>query len=152
MDDRTGSSAYLALTPGGKRVLDVISREIERNGAARISRRVFHQTHGISRSAVGFGLKQLALCGFVVVSEEGWQRANVYHLDDGWRSLDADEAKRLVKLAHEPKPPRVWHKSVMQKPVKPAKPPKPPKIAQSRIVQRVTGITLPRLSCLSDGR
>ena len=36
----------------------------------------------------------------------GPRRVNVFWLSDGWRGLDMDEAKRRVKLARLPTPPR----------------------------------------------
>ena len=42
------------------------------------------------------------------IEPSAWDRAsvNVFRLSDGWRGLDMDEAKRRVKLARLPTPPR----------------------------------------------
>ena len=51
----------------------------------------------------------------------GPRRVNVFRLSDGWRGLDMDEAKRRVKLARLPTPPRA--SSMPPKPVRQVKVP-----------------------------
>ena len=147
--DREGSPAYAALTPAGKRVLRVIECEVERGGGTAAISRTDFQRSGISHSAAGFGVKQVALLGFARI--ELPQRINVFRLIDDWQSFDADTAARQARMAKLPKPPTI-SKPPEPKPakVKPVTVEQP--VQQPRNVQRVTTVTLPRLSCLSDGR
>ena len=52
-----------------------------------------------------FGIKQCERLGFITVGT-GVRRANTFRLVDGWRTVDAVEAKRQVQLAKLPKPPK----------------------------------------------
>ena len=140
------SPAYAALTPSGKRCLHLIEDEVARSGgAARIPRKGFMAV-GISKAAVSFGIKQCERLGFVNVTV-GLRHANVFVLLDDWRSLDADEAARRVKLARLPKPPRV----AAPKPPKPTPASKPVKAEPPRMIERRVP-SLPRLSFMDDGR
>jgi hypothetical protein len=97
------SAAYAALSVGGKRVLHVVEEQAP-HGAVGISLAQF-MSQGMCRAAARFGIKQVELLGFVSVSM-GPRRVNVFRLSDGWRGLDADEAKRRVAQARLPMPPR----------------------------------------------
>ncbi len=63
----------------------------------------------------------------------GPRRVNVFRLSDGWRGLDMDEAKRRVKLARLPTPPRA---SMPPKPVRQVKVP----VERPRTVRRVPSL------------
>jgi hypothetical protein len=64
----------------------------------------------------------------------GPRRVNVFRLSDGCRGLDMDEAKRRVKLARLPTPPRA--SSMPPKPVRQVKVP----VERPRTVRRVPSL------------
>ena len=64
----------------------------------------------------------------------GPRRVNVFRLSDGCRGLDMDEAKRRVKLARLPTPPRT--SSMPPKPVRQVKVP----VERPRTVRRVPSL------------
>jgi hypothetical protein len=106
------SATYAALSVGGKRVLKVILDHVGHDAAA-ISLAQFMERGMCCRSTARIGIKQCELVDFVTVSM-GHRRVNVFRRSDGWRGLDADEAKRRVRLARLPMPPRA--SSVPSKP------------------------------------
>jgi hypothetical protein len=92
-------------------------------------------------------LKQLALCGFIRI-DIGPRCINAFSLADGWRALDAVEAKRRVELARLPKPQR----QAAPKPPTPAPTPKSVKVEPRRTMQRATP-SMPKFSWdAGDGR
>ena len=152
-DDRSEvlqSPAYLALTPAGRKVLHFIEGEVMRGGdGVAIPLTTFTSNGGMCRTAARFGIKQCERLGFISIGT-GLRHANTFRLVDGWRTIGADEAARLVKLAKLPKPPQV----AAPKPVKPPKPaptPKPVKAEPPRMIERRVP-SLPRLSFMDDGR
>jgi hypothetical protein len=98
------SPAFAALSVGGVRVFHVILDQVGHDGAA-MSLRQLMDLSGLCRSSVRIGIKQCELVEFVSVTM-GHRRINTFTLSDGWKSLDADEAARRVKLARSPMPPR----------------------------------------------
>ena len=147
VSDYEQSAAYAALTPAGRRALHLIEGEVERGGGTAAISHVDIERPGLSRASVNFGLKQLGLLEFVTISV-GCRRINTFVLADGWRSLDADEAKRRVVLARLPKPQRPSSKP--PKPVKASKPePKP--MTVERVMQRRMP-SLPTMPWYDDGR
>jgi hypothetical protein len=151
MADRSevlASAAYAALKPNGRRVLRLIEDEIER-GTASLSLDAIEHRLGCSRATARFALKEIVLCGFVSVSV-GVRRVNTFALADGWRALDAVEAKRLVGLSKLPMPlqpaaPKPAPRSVKPKPA--PQPVEPPRTEQRRVT-----VTLAKLSFMDDGR
>ena len=130
------SAAYAAMTRGGKRCLHLIEGEVERGGGtASISLYDFDRRFGCSRRATCFALKQLALLGFVVIGT-GARRVNMFTLIDGWRAIDAVEAKRLVELARLPKPQRAAAPKSVKPAPKPVKQPKPVEVERPRFSER----------------
>ena len=111
------SEAYAVLSEGGRKVLHVIDAEVRR-GAVSISLDTLSELSGLCRSSVRCGIRLCETLGFLSVML-GPRRTNQFALSDGWRSVDEDEAKRLVKLARGPTPPRPT--SSPPKPVKPVK-------------------------------
>jgi hypothetical protein len=97
------SAAYEALSVGGKRVLQVIEDEVGNDGSAISLGRFMER--GMCRAAARYGIKQVEALGFAVIGM-GPRRVNVFRLADGWRALDAHEAKRRVKLARLAMPQR----------------------------------------------
>ena len=105
-DDRSEvlqSAAYAALTPSGKQCLHLIEDEIERGDGAAMLPRSFFTVRGLSKAATSFGVKQCERLGFVSVGT-GVRGTNLLWLSDGWRTIDAVEAARRVRLAKLPKP------------------------------------------------
>ena len=153
MTDRSGvvaSAAYAAMTRSGRRVLHLIEGEVERGGGtASISLDDFDRRFGCSRRSTCFALKQLALLRLHHHRHGTAPRQDV-PLYDGWRAVTADEAKRLVKQARLPKPPRAAVPK-LPKPVKPPKASKPPKVKRPRMNER-RAVSLPKLSFVDDGR
>jgi hypothetical protein len=99
------SAAYRALSDGGQRVLKVIEDEVRRGGSA-ISLDTLMDATGLCRSSVRRGIRQCELVEFIAVSM-GPRHNNLFKLADGWRNVDkADEAKRRIKQAKLPTPPR----------------------------------------------
>jgi hypothetical protein len=112
------SAAYAALGEGGQRVLKVIEEEVRRGGSA-ISLDDLVDATGSCRSSVRRGIRQVEALGFLTVAMTA-RHANQFALSDGWREVDtADEAKRLLKLAKLPTPPRA--RTVPPKRVRPVK-------------------------------
>jgi hypothetical protein len=132
------SPAFAALSVGGQRVLKVIE-QAGRDGVA-ISLDQFMERADLCRSSVRRGIRQCELVGFVTVSI-GARRCSVFALADGWRRLDAGEAKRRMKLAKEPTPPRAT--SAPSKPVRQAK--ARVEVEQPRVVRQPS---MPRLAWL----
>ena len=100
------SPAYRALSPAGRKVLAAIEREVERcGGVVTVSLADFGKLCGVSKSAVAYGLKQVALLGLVSVEQRGPRQRlmNIFQLADGWIALDADTAKRRQLQALLPK-------------------------------------------------
>jgi hypothetical protein len=96
------SPAYAALTRGGRRALDLIVGEVERNGSAEVAISL-NNFAGLSRIAARNGVKQLVALGFVKL-EFGRRRIGVFRLAHGWASVGSvDEAKRLVRAAKSPR-------------------------------------------------
>ena len=98
------SPAFEALSVGGKRALKVIEEEV-RGGGSAITLDELMDRADLCRSSVRRGIRQCELVGFIAVAM-GPRRVNLFKLSDGWKSLDAAEAKRRMKLAKEPTPPR----------------------------------------------
>jgi hypothetical protein len=98
------SAADAALCVGGQRVLKVIEEEV-RGGGSAITLDQLMDRADLCRSSVRRGIRQCELVGFIAVAM-GPRRVNLFKLSDGWKSLDAAEAKRRMKLAKEPTPPR----------------------------------------------
>ena len=147
--DRAGvltSPAYLAMTPVGQRVLRLIEDNINRSGGSAVT--LPRRSFGGSKGSVSFGIKQCERLGFVSIGV-GVRHANTFSLTDGWRAVDAVEAKRRVQLAKLPKPPKVAAPQPV-KPPKPAPTPKPVTVARPSTTPRP--VTLPRLSFMDDGR
>jgi hypothetical protein len=142
------SAAFQAMTLAGRRVLQFIEREVERGGdGVAITLKTFTSSGGMCRAMARFGIKQCERLGFIRIGT-GLRHANTFSLVDGWRTVHAVEAERLVQLAKLPKPPQV----AAPKPVKPPKPaPTPKSVEPPRTVQQ-RGVTLPRLSFMDDGR
>jgi hypothetical protein len=67
----------------------------------------------------------------------GPRRVSVFRLADGWKSLDADEAKRRVAQARLPMPPRA--SSVPPKPVRQVRAP----VERPRTMRRVPSLPMP---------
>jgi hypothetical protein len=107
----------------------------------------------VSRSAARFGVKQVAVLGFVQITA-GARRVNTFSRCDGWRAHDADAAARLVTLARGPMPQRASSKPVVPKDAVSAPigavPPKPAAVERPRTIQRQVP-SLPRLRCLEAG-
>ena len=135
------SAAFQAMTLAGRRVLQFIEREVERGGdGVAITLKTFTSSGGMCRAMARFGVKQCERLGFIRIGT-GLRHANTFSLVDGWRTVHAVEAERLV-------PPQV----AAPKPVKPPKPaPTPKPVEPPRTVQQ-RGVTLPRLSFMDDGR
>ena len=103
-------------------------------------------SRAMSRSAARFGVKQVALLGFVQLTA-GARRVNTFSRSAGWCVLDADEAARRMQFARQPMPQRA-----SSEPVKPVKLPTPVTVERPRTMQRATP-SLPRLRCLeADSR
>ena len=141
------SVAFQALTPVGRRVLAKIEDEVARNGGGAVA--LPRSSFGGSLGSVTFGVRQCERLGFVSVHvHAGLRRAHTFRLCDDWKSISADKAARLVKLAKLPRPPQV----AAPQPVKPPKSaPTPKPVAPPRTVQQ-RGVTLPRLAFMDDGR
>jgi hypothetical protein len=103
----------------------------------------FMEQCDLCRSAVRYGIKQCELLGFAVITI-GPRRVSQFRLAEGWRGLDADEAKRRVRLARLPTPPRA--SSVPPKPVRQVKAP----VERPRTVRRVP--SLPTMPSHDDRR
>ena len=111
------SVAFQALTPVGRRVLPKIEDEVARNGGGAVA--LPRSSFGGSLGSVTFGVRQCERLGFVSVHvHAGLRRAHTFRLCDDWKSISADKAARLVKLAKLPRPPQV----AAPQPVKPPKP------------------------------
>ena len=127
------SAAYEALSVGGQRVFHVIERA-GRDGAA-ISLPEFMERGGMCRSTARLGIKQCVALEFVVIGM-GPRRVNTFARADGWRALDAREAKRRVAQARLPMP----RQSVPPKPVPQVKVP----VEQPRTVRGMPSLaTMP---------
>jgi hypothetical protein len=98
------SEAYATLSVGGGRVLDAVE-QLAGRGAVAITLEQLMELTDLCRSSVRRGIRQCELVGFIAVAM-GPRRVNLFKLCDGWKSLDAAEAKRRMKLAKEPTPPR----------------------------------------------
>ena len=72
----------------------------------------------MGRCSVRRGLRLAEELGFISVAV-GPRHNHEFRLVDDWRDVDADEAKRRVKQARLPTPPRP--RSVPPKPVRPVK-------------------------------
>jgi hypothetical protein len=96
------SAAYAAMADSGRRVLALIEREVERGDGA-LSLETIMGEAGICRSAARYGVEQIEQLNFATVST-GPRRISLFALSDGWRALDAVEAKRRAKLARGPAP------------------------------------------------
>jgi hypothetical protein len=113
------SEAYRALSEGGRRVLDAVE-QLAGRGAVAITFQQLMELTDLCRSSVRRGVRQCEALNFIVVAL-GPRRTSQFQLTDGWKSLDADEAARLVKQARWPTPPRP--RSAPPKPVRHAKVP-----------------------------
>ena len=129
MADWKNSPAYAVLPPGARRVLRAIERSIGDGSSASVSYTSFWLDHNIEGKLVSPSLKLLNHLGMIDI-ESGPYRSNVFRLSTRWRTIDALEAARLVKLARLPKPPRV----AAPKPPKPAPTPKPVKVEPPRTI------------------
>ena len=111
------SAAYLALSDGGGRVLDAVE-QLAGRGAVAITLEQLMELTDLCRSSVRRGVRQCEALGFIAVTM-GPRRTSQFQLSDGWKSLDADGAARLVKQARLPTPPRA--RTAPPKPVRQAK-------------------------------
>ena len=146
--DVLASPAYAALKTNGRRVLHLIEAEIERGGGtASISLDGIEHALRCSRATARFALKEIVLTGFVSVSM-GERRVNRFALADGWRALDAVEAKRLVGLSKLPMPLQPSAPKPPPKPVKSKPAPAPQPVEPQHVSERKVVVTLPRLRCL----
>jgi hypothetical protein len=141
-DDMRASVAYAALTRGGRRALELIAGEVERNGGDEVAISL-NNFAGLSRIAARNAVKQLVALNFIKL-EFGRRRVGIFRLADGWTSIaNADEAKQMVRAAESPraaisKPvmaPKAVSKVRTEKPVEP----------HTRQRQQPS---LPKLSCL----
>ena len=136
------SPAYLAMTPSGKRVLHIIEGMTSRNGGEPVAlSHSYFMASKMTQASPCKAVKQLVALGFVTVEAD--KRPNTFTLCDNWQSIDADEAKRRMALARQPKPQRPSSKPPKPKPVKPE--PKPMTVAP-RIMRRAPSLpTMPRM-------
>jgi len=140
------SPAYLAMTPSGKRVLHIIEGMTSRNGGEPVAlSHSYFVARKMTQASSCKAVKQLVALGFVTVEAD--KRPNTFTLCDNWQSIDADEAKRRMALARQPKPQRPSSKPPKPKPVKPE--PKPMTVAP-RIMRRAP--SLPTMPWMDDGR
>ena len=128
MSDRENSPAYAALPRNARRVFAAIERAIGDGSSASVSYTSFWLDHNIEGKLVSPSLKLLDHLGLIDI-ESGPNRSTVFRLSTRWRTIDALEAARLVKLARLPKPPRVVAP-------KPAPTPKPATVERPRTMQR----------------
>ena len=112
------SPAYLAMTPSGKRVLHIIEGMTSRNSGEPVAlSHSYFVARKMTQASSCKAVKQLVALGFVTVEAD--KRPNTFTLCDNWQSIDADEAKRRMALARQPKPQRPSSKPPKPKPVKP---------------------------------
>jgi hypothetical protein len=132
------SPAFKAMSPCGRRALDLISDEIEhaRVDVVALARSWFI-ANGMSKAAVSYGIRQCLGLGFIKI-EVGRRNSHLFRLAAGWKALDGVEAKRLAEAAKLP--------SRVEKLVKPLPTPKRVKVVPPRRVRRVP--SLPKLSFL----
>jgi hypothetical protein len=104
MAGRSQSPAYLALSEGGRRVLQVIEQRAGR-GSAEVSLDCFMDATGLCRSSVRHAIKLIERLGFIAISTEH-RRVNQFALSGHWRELDEVEARRRIAMARLPTPPR----------------------------------------------
>ena len=136
------SPAYLAMTPSGKRVLHIIEGMTSRNSGEPVAlSHSYFVARKMTQASSCKAVKQLVALGFVTVEAD--KRPNTFTLCDNWQSIDADEAKRRMALARQPKPQRPSSTPPKPKPVKPE--PKPMTVAP-RIMRRAPSLpTMPRM-------
>ena len=142
------SPAYAALNPSGRRVLGTIENELSKHGdGVAISLSGMMALTGLCRAATRYGIRQCERLRFVVISV-GERRVHWFAMADGWKTLDADEAERLMALAHKP----MWRARISTKPVEPPKPAsKPARVERPRFSQRRMP-SLPTMPWQDDGR
>jgi len=141
------SPAYLAMTPSGKRVLHIIEGMTSRRGGEPVAlSHSYFMARKMTQASSCKAVKQLVALRFVKV-DTGKRRTNTFTLIDGWQSIDADEAKRRMALARQPKPQRPSSKPPKPKPVKPEL--KPMTVAP-RNMRRAP--SLPTMPWMDDGR
>jgi hypothetical protein len=98
------SAAYLALTPAGKRALNLIGNEIKRAGVDVVALpRLWFMANGMSRAAISYGTRQCQGLGFIKI-EVRPRNSHMFRLTHAWEALDGFEAKRLVQAAKLPLP------------------------------------------------
>jgi hypothetical protein len=144
------SAAYRALKPSGRRALHLIEDALSRSGdGAAVSLNRFLEL-GLCRTAARYGIRQCERLGFITVGV-GARRVRVFRMADGWKFLDADEAKQRMALAREPMQ-RAVSKPVTVEPPKVEALPKPVQVERTRGIERRVTVSLPRLSFMDDGR
>jgi hypothetical protein len=134
------SPAYSALNQSGRRVLGIIENELSKGGdGVAISLSEMVARTGLCRTSARYGIRQVERLGFVVILVAE-RRTHWFAMSDGWKSLDADEAGRLMALADQRPVRRV---RIGTKPVEPPKPVRVPKPVEPPMQRRVP--SLPRL-------
>jgi hypothetical protein len=100
------SPAYQVLTEAGRRVLDAVEGEVERNGPTVIRIERLAKLTGMSKGAAFVGGKQITMLGFFSVTQGPRpHRLNTFRFSDAWQSINMDEAERLALRARLPKEP-----------------------------------------------
>jgi hypothetical protein len=107
--DREGSPAYRALpSRSARRMLATITKlAADNDGVATCSYTdLMLPPHRYGRPSISAGLKVLIALGLIDALAPGPRMVGRYRLSDRWRSIDADEAKRLAREARAIMPQR----------------------------------------------
>lgn len=130
-----------ALPRAAQRLFEAVERTIsDGGGPVGLSYDDFTGTHGVDRKSLPPSLRMLRSVGLVEV-EIGARGIGVYSISDCWRSIDAEQAARLIEVARQPQP-------------QGARSSRPPKVKQAKTVKvrrRARAVpSLPVLSCLQE--
>ena len=128
---------------GGDAVTGLSGDDTIRQARAAHHRDSYFMASKMTQASPCKAVKQLVALGFVTVEAD--KRPNTFTLCDKWQSIDADEAKRRMALARQPKPQRP-----SSKPPKPVKPEPKPMTVAPRIMRRAP--SLPTMPWMDDGR
>jgi hypothetical protein len=96
--EMANSAPYFALSPTARKILAILSTEIERHGAPV---RISHDglaNHDVGRNAVAPATRELSRLGFIKIISG---RTNAYHLSNEWRdvTMTLKQAKVAASIA-----------------------------------------------------